>query len=515
MKTTCVVCDRYKFIYVLMPKNASSTLREAFKNERYGATYEVLYSEIDEEIKKEYFTFTVLRDPVSRLLSCYQEVCMRQEMEGSNFADHDFFHMEDNEHRLNEFLDSIENNQWDSHLIKLSELLKNIRIDFYMGLEWLQQDVELVHHHLGINECPALLRRRSRLDRQHTYAYAKYFWNEEDLTRQTVDRILNLYRKDLELYNFQVIDRYVIEGSFLQRFKIQNQQCTRYLVYHLGDRGLFAEISTVSRAMMYALSCGRYLMIDSTEFSYRFDLGWQDYFESFCATYDPSANLDNVIHCYSNIRGPGTVFNEVLSYTPEAFHFDGLVLRNFLTILGSFTHAIYLLNDAVKKEVQAMSEEIGFPEKYVAVHIRRGDKVGDEDIFYSFQQYWEKLAVSGADDLPLFVLSDDYQAIVEVRQWLRENNFNNAVYTLCDETHTGYDVFAMRRGQACYNVASDSQPQSETEIRAYMYRETVLVLAEVALASRAHFFIGTFGSNVSKTVWFLKNNAQCELIYES
>ncbi|MCK5360729.1 MAG: sulfotransferase family 2 domain-containing protein [Gammaproteobacteria bacterium] len=498
-----------------MPKNASSTLREAFKNERYGATYEVNYSDIDLYKKQEYFTFTVLRDPVSRLLSSYQEVCMRQEMKSSAYADHDFFHMEDDELRLNKFIDSIENNQWDTHLVKLSERLKNIRIDFYMGQEWLQQDIELVHLHLGINECPVLLRRYSRLDRQYRYAYAKYFCNEEDLSRQTVERILNIYRKDMELYNFQVLDRYVMEGSFLNRFKIQNQQCSRYLVYHLGDRGLFAEISTISRAMMYALSCGRQLMIDSTEFSYRFELGWMDYFESFCAIYDPSVCLGDVMHCYSNVRGPGTVFDEVLSYNPEVFQFDGLVLREFFTILGRFTHAIYRLNDAVKKEVLAMSEEIGLPESYTAVHIRRGDKVGDEDVHYSFQQYWKELVLAGSDDLPLFVLSDDYQAIVEVREWLRESNFDNTVFTLCDETHTGYDVFAMRQGQACYNVGSDTQPQNEAEIRTYMYRETILVLAEVELASRADFFIGTYASNVSKTVWFLKNNAHCELIYEN
>jgi hypothetical protein len=46
------------------------------------------------------------------------------------------------------------------------------------------------------------------------------------------------------------------------------------------------------------------------------------------------------------------------------------------------------------------------------------------------------------------------------------------------------------------------------------YKETVLVLAELDIASRADVFVGTFASNLSKAVWFLKDNAQCELIKE-
>ena len=141
MKTSCVICDRYKFIYVLSPKNASTTMREAFKNERYGATYEAYYSDISLNKKQKYFTFTVLRDPVSRLLSAYQEISKRWESDCSSYTEHDFFHSEDNEDRLNDFIKSIQVNQWDTSLVCMSEQLRDIRIDFYMGLEWLQQDI--------------------------------------------------------------------------------------------------------------------------------------------------------------------------------------------------------------------------------------------------------------------------------------------------------------------------------------------------------------------------------------
>jgi hypothetical protein len=436
MNPVCVVSDRYKFIYVFLPKNASSTLRHEFKDGRYGPAYEVDYSAVDENKKNEYFTFTVLREPVSRFLSAYQEVSMRYEGSDKGNIDYDYYSMDDTEQRINGFLDSIWHNQWDMYLEKQCEVLKNIRFDYFVGMEWLQQDMEAIYRQLGMGKCPGFLRHCSRLGRQQEQNYSKYFWNEEDLSKPTIKRILSLYREDLELYKKQIIDRYVVEGSFLERFKIKNQECFRYLVYHLGNRGLFAEISTVARAMMYALATGRQLILDSSEFSYRFEQGWQDYFEPFCGTYDPLLTQADYEHCYSNVRGPGTVFNKVLGYNPDMFQFDGLPMRDFLTALGSFTHAIFCLNSEVKGEIAIKSENIGLPKAYAAVHIRRGDKVGDEDIFYPFHLYWQKLQELGVGDLPLFVLSDDYQAVVEARQWLSSMNIDKAVYTLCDETHT-------------------------------------------------------------------------------
>ena len=180
MNPTCVVSDRYKFIYILMPKNASTTLRTEFKNERYGPGYEMYYSAVDEDKKNAYFTFTVLREPVSRFLSAYQEVSMRLDRNDRGNIDYDFISIDDTELRINTFLDSIWENQWDVHIEKLSEVLKNLQIDFFVGMEWLQQDMEAIYRHLRMGACPTFLRHYSRLGRQRERNYSKYFWNEGD-----------------------------------------------------------------------------------------------------------------------------------------------------------------------------------------------------------------------------------------------------------------------------------------------------------------------------------------------
>lgn len=217
MNPLCVVSEKYKYIYVLLPKSASSTLRHEFKDKRYGPGYEVHYSSLDVKKKQEYFTFTVLREPVTRFLSAYQEVSMRIEGGSIDCADYDFIRLDDTEHRLNEFLNTICLDQWDVHIEKISEAIKHIHFDYFSGIEWLQQDMQVIYSHLGMGDCPLLPKLNSRLGRQQTNGYKKYLWNKEELSEQTINRIISLYREDVELYRKEIIDRNAVENSVLDR----------------------------------------------------------------------------------------------------------------------------------------------------------------------------------------------------------------------------------------------------------------------------------------------------------
>ncbi|GAH06581.1 unnamed protein product, partial [marine sediment metagenome] len=72
----CVISDRFRFICLLIAKNGSSSLRVEFGQDIYDS-YEQLYRLIDRQVRDSYFTFATIRDPVSRLLSAYQEISLR------------------------------------------------------------------------------------------------------------------------------------------------------------------------------------------------------------------------------------------------------------------------------------------------------------------------------------------------------------------------------------------------------------------------------------------------------
>ncbi len=149
------------------------------------------------------------------------------------------------------------------------------------------------------------------------------------------------------------------------------------------------------------------------------------------------------------------------------------------------------------------------PGNYVALHIRRGDKVGDEDVFYPVERYFEALdALGGMGDRSIFVLSDDHQAVAEVRQYLEARNRSNRVVSLCRPEHTGFDVNKLREGKDF--AGAGRALESEREFREYAWTETVRLLAEICFAAGSAKFVTTLRSNVGRTICYLQRNpAQC------
>jgi len=194
-----MVSDRFRFIYVLIPKNASSTLRAELRREMYGIG-ESRYCELDAERRANYFTFAFLRRPVSRFLSAYQEISMRFEGAPSPSPARAFFTMEDGPERFSRFVDAAEHGLWDDHIRLQSEFLSGARVDFIGRLERFQADLAVIFARLGIEPCPILPKRRSREDRKQRYRYSRFLVEESDLDAATLARIERLLARDIDLY---------------------------------------------------------------------------------------------------------------------------------------------------------------------------------------------------------------------------------------------------------------------------------------------------------------------------
>ena len=72
-KGLCYVSDKYKFVFILIPKAGSSTSRSLAQ--RYGGK-PTSYAQLSEK-QMAYFTFAFVRDPVSRLESAYTTILNR------------------------------------------------------------------------------------------------------------------------------------------------------------------------------------------------------------------------------------------------------------------------------------------------------------------------------------------------------------------------------------------------------------------------------------------------------
>jgi len=299
------------------------------------------------------------------------------------------------------------------------------------------------------------------------------------------------------------------DGSLLRYYRAVNEAHRGCVAYVLGDRGFFAEVTTVARAMIYAWVQRRQLVLDAGEFAYRFRDGWADYFEPFCKSV--SDVLPEQIHERFRFTRSGdrSLFQKLRAFDPDRIRFGTVEIEGMQPLIRHFMRLIFRLGYDSQRQLWLLRESLRLPGDYVAIHVRRGDKVGDEDMQYPVERYFEELGQ--LQNETIFVMSDDYGAVDEVRDYLRSRHRGNRVATLCRQEHAGFDIWKLR---AAESFAGGNRPfEGQEEYRRYVWEETNRLLAETVIAARAMRFASTFGSNVGKTVWYLHDDPDaCRLI---
>jgi SAM-dependent methyltransferase len=529
----CHISHKHRFIFFRIAKNASSTMRGVLRDPALEVET-VPIASLDPKTVEEYFTFTFLRDPINRLLSAYQEVSLRDELKDSSVVRKPFMDLGDGIERFRAFLSEIEQGKWDVHTHDQTDLLHHIPMDFYGRVESLQADLQLVFDRLGLGELPVLLQRRSREGRKQDYGYDSHYLKPEDLAAEDIDRILELYKDDVDLLlsccpapplvagtgpvalSSQARARAMEEEESLtpvELFKRVNREHDSCVVYCLGDRGFYAELTTVARAMIYAWDHGRQLLLDSRGSMWAHEQGWEDYFESFCGgpdDVDPGRILERIEF---QPGGKNRDFNRLRGYMPKELSFGRRRLKDFQEILAFFTSMIFQPTSDCQAFVDRLTGTLNLPAEYDAIHLRRGDKVGDEDVYYPVGDYIQRLG-----DLPpgrtLFVMSDSWAAVQEVRDFLASQGSAVRVVSLVPRERTGFDVWKLRRGEA---FMGEGQGRLDEKLRAeYVRDNTRELIAETLVAARSKRFVSTWRSNVGRTVWFLhSDHGQCTLLQRS
>ncbi len=526
----CLVSHKYRFVFFPISKNASSTLNTEFKNPLYDCE-QVRADQLPEAITRNYFKFAFLRDPVTRVCSAYQEISLRFGRGDIQKQGKSFFDMADTPVRFDAFVGQIGDGNWDAHLRAQTQFFDGIELDFCGRLESLKADLQIVCDKLGMDSIPNLPMRRSRKSRKKEYDYDLYTIGLRDLNQKLVDRIRKIYRADFKFIQAScpkpplqsLLDAHELSSQTraaaileeeelptLALFSRVNQSHENCIVYQFGDRGFFAELTTVARAMIYAWVQGYQLLLDSTESAWSYDQGWGDYFDSFCLTSADVAPARIKQRFKFVLRQDNSGFQKLRSFQPESMDFGNTRLSDFQQILGFFTRMIFRPQSDTQATIDRKIQKLALPEEFDAVHIRRGDKVGDEDIFYPVEAYMQRLSPM-PDNHALFVMSDDYAAVEEVREYLEKKKLKVRVLTLCEPGATGFDVWKLRRGESF--MGENSQTQDSTTRSAYTLAQTRQLIAETAIAAKSQRFVSTWASNVGRTVWYVHDAPEsCELL---
>ncbi len=278
---------------------------------------------------------------------------------------------------------------------------------------------------------------------------------------------------------------------------VRNESFQDCVVYHLSTRGLFAELSDLARAVIYASVNNLQLLIDSSRFSYRIKHGWEDWFEPFCrgaSEVDPE-RIKVRFEFHPQAPDRKAVRQLQLFHTKE-LRLGEIHLSHFGKMLDYCQKMIFRPNDFVRQEIERCTTELSLPDNYYAIHLRRGDKIGDEDLYYPAEMYLQALPKLRHSDT-IFVMSDEYDSLAEVEHALARRGEKCLVKSLVSKQDRGFDVNLLRAGQQFMARESQQRPIDGKE---YLKTSTRRFLAEICIASRARSVTVTQRSYVGKAL---------------
>ena len=286
----------------------------------------------------------------------------------------------------------------------------------------------------------------------------------------------------------------------IDEYRRINKSFKRVLIFKIWlNSGFFSEYNNMILAMLYCLENRIQFKLSSNGANFNTQFGWNGYFDSFCDSV-----VDNRLH-YRTLdwryslklvvkRFDRLAVHSLLSYmsfwkkellTQDVFGKcrDKLRYRKRhvipeLGFRGSTQEICSMLvcltwkyNDSTNKRIKEILKTLSLPDKYVSIHVRRGDKIV-ESPYYSLERYFEKL---GTKNKNLFVATDDYTVIEDIKKKYPDWN----VWTLCSPLERGY-----------VQSVADKESFQEKD------RNMILLFATMEILNRSERFVGTYNSNI-------------------
>ena len=164
--------------------------------------------------------------------------------------------------------------------------------------------------------------------------------------------------------------------------------------------------------------------------------------------------------------------------------------------IGIIYRGIFRFTPKMQAHADAKKAELGFEDApYIAIHIRRGDKRTEVEHAQTsdYIAKLDEINVTGITNI--FLASDDYDAVQDFVA-LAPKGLN--IKTFCKETSRG----------------GYSQYFFDKQLSASRFADTMDLLAEIDIMRNADDFIGTFTSNIGRTVSFLRPTQETHSIKE-
>lgn len=280
------------------------------------------------------------------------------------------------------------------------------------------------------------------------------------------------------------------------------------IIYSLTGRGLFSELSNLILAVVYATYNDEELIVNTRNWNARIEKGWNDYFEPtlpdsnslICSQYRIYAKKKpwwgNIYYNPSAFFRYYTfyVMNRIfLLFHPETELGDDVFIKmrskefiekheNIRNDYSLNLKRILRFNLKTNNYIQNEKNKLNLPEDYIAVHIRRGDKiVSCEMKEINLDEYVSAIKEKRYVSHNVFIATDDVSVVDNLKSVLTIDGFH--VYCNAAVVQNGFD-------ESSFNN-KDKQTR---------YMDTLNMLLDMDIMIHSLFFIGTYSSNVSRIV---------------
>lgn len=162
----------------------------------------------------------------------------------------------------------------------------------------------------------------------------------------------------------------------------------------------------------------------------------------------------------------------------------------------SFPNKKFYINDIhsdVNKIIISKIGDLVSKQDYIGIHIRMGDKIGkfqkdtaeaEMPELYKIPKIIGSIRKNDNSIKTIFIATDDYEAIKEIRKFKELNNMN--IITFATEKRKGYN-------QRKFNLEFSTEES---------YSSNIDFLVDLVALFNSKYFIRTFSSNIMKTVIF-------------
>lgn len=286
------------------------------------------------------------------------------------------------------------------------------------------------------------------------------------------------------------------------------------LIYNLGRRGFFSEINNMILAKIFAQKNNYEFEVNSFYWNCRYKEGLRDYFELHFLENNNILSAQQTRSDQKFVILPHNAHDlfyniiYVFNYIYMLFNKNIILGNTIFSYLRTKEFILSINQEEYKSEIRNLLnynkklmcyyekriKELGLSEKYIGVHIRRGDKITTGEMKnIPIKQYIDSILASNIKSI--YIATDDISVISKIKDSINRKDIN-----------IFYNTNSFNNG---FNEGSFNHSNKKAR-----YSETIELLFDVYVLSKATYFIGTYSSNLSRVIPCFINENNCKSLDE-